>query len=120
MRTGPHQAGPGHVSAPDPCLSKAWVFSVPESRDPAVDGPDHTRRGPGPVPGVQDAPVGVLDLARRSGLHVHGSGTFLWGSGPTVDFLEYIIFSSHVATLEPPTWWSRVLFTTRLEVAAWV
>jgi hypothetical protein len=83
-----------------------------------VGGLDPTRRGPGPVLGVRDAPVGVLDLARRSGLHVQGSSTFLWGSGPTVDILEYIIFSGHVATPEPPTWWSRVLFTTRLEVAA--
>jgi hypothetical protein len=104
MRTGPHQAGPRHVSAPDPCLSKAWVFSVPESRDPAVGSPDSTRRGPGPVPGVQDAPVGVLDLARRSGLHVQGSGTFPRGSRPTVDILEYTVFPGHVATLEPSTW----------------
>jgi hypothetical protein len=34
--------------------------------------------------------------------------------------LEYIIFSSHVAGLEPSTWWGRALFTTRLEIAAWV
>jgi hypothetical protein len=34
----------GHVSAPDPRLAliKAWVFSVPKSRDPAVSGPDPT------------------------------------------------------------------------------
>jgi hypothetical protein len=44
----------GHVSAPDPCLAliKAWVFSVPESRDPAVSGPDPTQRCPGPISGV--------------------------------------------------------------------
>jgi hypothetical protein len=38
----------GHVSASDPRLAliKAWVFSVPESRDPAVSGPDPTQRGP--------------------------------------------------------------------------
>jgi hypothetical protein len=24
-----------------------------------------------------------------------------------------------MATLEPPTWWGGVLFTTRLEIAAW-
>jgi hypothetical protein len=66
MRTGPHQAGPGHVSAPDPCLSKAWVFSVPESRDLAVGSPDPTQRGPRPVLGFRVALVGVLDLARRS------------------------------------------------------
>ena len=39
-----YTVGSGHVSAPDPRLAliKAWVFSVPESRDPAVSGPDPT------------------------------------------------------------------------------
>jgi hypothetical protein len=64
MRTGPHQARPGHVSAPDPCLSKAWVFSPKSSgtrlwvvwtprrgvRDP-IRRSGRTRRGPGPCPG---------------------------------------------------------------------
>jgi hypothetical protein len=73
MRTGSHQAGPGHVLALDPCLSKAWVFSIPESQDPAVGSPDPTQRGPGharggPGPcsevrstciGVQHFPMGV-------------------------------------------------------------
>jgi hypothetical protein len=27
------------------------------------------------------------------------------GSRPTVDALEYIVFSGHVAALEPSTWW---------------
>jgi hypothetical protein len=70
-----------------------------------------------------------------------GSGTFPWGSGLIVDILEYIIFSAHVAALEPPTWWGRVLLlaqssrpmlgramawsthctlTTRLKITAWV
>jgi hypothetical protein len=82
MRTDPHQAGPGHVSAPDPRLSKAWAFSVPEPRDPVVGSPDPTQRGPGPVLGVRVALVGVPDPTRRSGLHVQGSGTFPWGSDP--------------------------------------
>jgi hypothetical protein len=112
MRTGLHQAGPGHMLAPNPCLSKAWVFSVLESRDPAVGSP-------GPVLGVRVVPVVVLDLARRSGLHVQGSNTFPWGSGPTVGILECIVFSGHVATPGPSTWWSQVLFTTRLKIAAW-
>jgi hypothetical protein len=60
-----------------------------------------------------------MDLTRRSGPYVQGSGTFPWGSGPTVDILEYIVFSGHVATPEPSTWWGRVLFTTRLEIATW-
>jgi hypothetical protein len=111
----------GYVSAPDPFLAliKACVFFVSESRDPAASGPDPTQRGSGPVPGVRFVPVEVLDLARRSGPYTQGSGTFPWGSGPTVDTLEDIVFSGHMAALEPYTWWGRVLFTTRLEIAAW-
>jgi hypothetical protein len=65
MRTGLHQAGPRHMSAPDPCLSKGWVLSAPESWDPAVGSPVPTQRGPGPVPEVRVALAGVLDLAPR-------------------------------------------------------
>jgi hypothetical protein len=112
----------GHMSAPDPRLAliKAWVFFVLESQDPAVSGPDPTQRGPEPILGVQFAPMGVLDFTRRSGLYIHGSGSFPWGSGPTVDTLEYIVFSGHMAAPEPSTWWGRALFTTRLEIAAWI
>jgi hypothetical protein len=84
-----------------------------------VSGPDPTQRGPGPVLGVRFASVEVLDLTRGSGLYMQGSGTFPWGSGPTVDTLEYIVFSGHVVAPEPSTWWGRVLFTTRLEIPAW-
>ena len=79
-----HAVWSGHVSAPDPRLAliKAWVFFVPESRDPAVSGPDPTQRGPEPILGVRFAPVEVLDLTRRSGLFVQGSGTFPWGPDP--------------------------------------
>jgi hypothetical protein len=68
----------GHVSVMDPrlVLIKAWVFFVPESRDPAVSGPDPTQRGPEPIPGVWSAPVEVLDLTQRSGLYIQGSDTF--------------------------------------------
>jgi hypothetical protein len=99
------------VSAPDPRLAliKAWVFSILESRDPAVSSLDPTQRGPDPILGVRFASVGVLDLTRRPGLYIQGSGTFPWGSGLTVDTLEYIIFSGHVAAPEPSTWWGRVL-----------
>jgi hypothetical protein len=112
----------GHVSAPDPHLAliKAWVFFVPKSRDPTMSGPDPTQRGPEPTLGVRFAPVDVLDLTRRSSLYIQGSDTFPWGSGPTVDTLEYIIFFGHVAPPEPSTWWGRVLFTTQLEIATWV
>jgi hypothetical protein len=96
----------GHVSALDPRLAliKAWVFFVLESRDLAVSGPDPTQRGPEPVPGVRFTPVGVLDLTRRSDPHIQGPGTFPWGSGPTVDALEHIVFSGHAAAPESSTW----------------
>jgi hypothetical protein len=66
---------------PDPLLAliKAWVFFVLESQDPAVSGPDPTQRGPRPVPGVRFVPVEVLDLARRSGPYMQGSGHFPMG-----------------------------------------
>jgi hypothetical protein len=50
---------------------------------------------------------------------MQGSDTFPWGSGPTVDTLEDIVFFGHVAALELSTWWGRVLFSMRLEIAAW-
>ena len=74
-----------------------------------MSGSDPTPRDPGPILGVRFAPVEVLDLTRRSGLYIQGSGTFPWGSRLTVDTLEYIIFSSHMAALEPSTWWGPVL-----------
>ena len=69
----------GHVLALDPRLTliKAWVFSVPESRDPAVSGLDPTQRGPDPILGVRFAHVEVLDHTRRPILYIQGSGTFV-------------------------------------------
>jgi hypothetical protein len=109
------------VSAPDPCLAliKVWVFFVSESRDPTVSGSDPTQRGSGPVPGVRFVPAKVLDPARRSGPYMQGSNSFPWGCGPTIDTLEDIVLSGHVAALEPSMWWGRVLFTMRLEIATW-
>jgi hypothetical protein len=52
----------------------------------------------------------VLNLARRSGLCIQGSGTFPWGSGPTVATQEYVVSSGHVAAPLPPTWWGHVFF----------
>jgi hypothetical protein len=63
-------------SGPRLTLIKAWVFFVSESRDPAVSGSDLTQRGLGPVLGVRFVPVEDLDLARRSGPYMQGSGTF--------------------------------------------
>ena len=86
------------MSAPNPRLAliKAWVFFVLESRDPTEGGSDPTQRGPGPVLGVRFVPAKVLDPARRSGPDMQGSDTFPWGSRPTVDTLEDIVF--------PATW----------------
>jgi hypothetical protein len=110
----------GHVSAPDPRLAliKAWVLFVPESWDPTEGGPDPTQRGPGLILGVRSIPAEVLDPARRFGSDMLGSDTFPWGSGPTVDTLEDIVFPGHVATPELSMWWDRVLFTLRLEIVA--
>jgi hypothetical protein len=90
----------GHVSAPDPRLAliKAWVFFVPESREPAVSGPDPTQRGPEPILGVRFAPVEVLDLIRRSSLYIQGSDTFPWGPDPLL--IPWSI-SSSLATWRP-------------------
>jgi hypothetical protein len=100
-----------HASAPDPRLAliKAWLFSVPEYGDPAMSGPDPTQRGPEPIRGVRFVLVEALDLTRRSGLYIQGSDTFPWGSGLTVNALEYIIFSSHVAAPKLSMWRGRVL-----------
>jgi hypothetical protein len=99
------------VSAPDPRLAliKAWVFSVPESRDSAMSGPDPTQRGPDLARGVRFAHVEVLDHTRRPGLYMQGSGTLPWRSGLTDDALEYISFSGYVVAPEPSTWWGREL-----------
>jgi hypothetical protein len=45
----------------------------------------------------------------RSVLYIQGSSTFPWGPELTVDALEYITFSGHVASPEPPTWWGQAL-----------
>jgi hypothetical protein len=88
------------VSASDPHLAliKAWVFSVPESRDPAVSGPDPTQRGPDPILGVWFVPVEVLDLTRRPGLYIQGSGTSAWGSRPAGDAQECAALWTHGGT----------------------
>jgi hypothetical protein len=81
-----------------------------------MGGPDLTLRDPDPIQGTRHAYLGVPDRIRGSRLCVQGSGAS--SSGPTDCILGYIIFSGHVVPLEPSTWWGRVLFTARLEVAA--
>jgi hypothetical protein len=113
MRAGPHQAGPGHASTLDPCLSMAWVFSASESRGLAESSLDPTQRGSGPDPEVRVALAGILDLAPEvqstcTGVRYFPMGvrTHCWLLG----ILGYIVLSSHMATLGPSTWRSRVLF----------
>jgi hypothetical protein len=48
--------------------------------------------GPDPILGVRFAHVEVLDQTWRPGPYIQGSDTFPWGSGLTVDALEYITF----------------------------
>jgi hypothetical protein len=74
-----------------------------------VGGLDPIWGGPDPIPGVRSVHVGVLDQTWRSGLYIQGSGTFPWGSRLTVDTLEYITFTGHVAVPDPPMWWGQVL-----------
>jgi hypothetical protein len=99
--------------------NKVWVFFVLKSRDPVVSGPNPTLRGLGPIQGVWFVPVEVLDRTWWSSPYIQGSVTFPWGSGPSADILEDIVFSGHVAAPEPSAWWGRALFATRLEIAAW-
>jgi hypothetical protein len=110
-----------HVSAPDPRLAliKVRVLLLLESRDLVVSDLGPTQGGSGPVSGVQSVLVEVLDPAQRFGLCIQGSDTFPWGSGPTVDTMEYIVSSGHVAAPVLPTWRGQALFSTWLEAAAW-
>jgi hypothetical protein len=118
MRIGPEDpTRPGmdtcrHLT-PVWALIKAQVCSVLEPWDPTVGGPDPIRGGPDPILGVRSVNVGVLDQTWRSGLYIQGSDTFPWGSGLTVDALEYITFSGHVAAQDPPMWWAQALLLTQ-------
>jgi hypothetical protein len=112
-RIGPHRVVTGPLPRSCPRLVHVLSWGL------AVLGPDPAQGGFGARSRCPGTPVEILDLTRRSGLYVQGSGTSPWGSGPTVDTLEHIVFSGHVATRESTTWWGRALFTTGLEVAAW-
>jgi hypothetical protein len=74
-----------------------------------VGGPDPILGGPNPILGVRFAHVEVLGQTWRPGPYIQGSGTLPWGSELTVDALEYITFSGHVAAPDPPTWWGQEL-----------
>ena len=74
-----------------------------------MGGPDPILGGPNPILGVRFAHVEVLGQTWRPGPYIQGSGTLPWGSGLTVDALEYITFSGHVAAPDPPMWWGQAL-----------
>jgi hypothetical protein len=59
--------------------------------------------------GITFAHVEVLGQTWRPGPNIQGSGTLPWGSGLTVDVLEYITFSGHVAAPDTPMWWVQAL-----------
>jgi hypothetical protein len=103
-----HTVWSEHVSAPDPRLAliKAWVFFVPESRDPSQGSGSRPWRSL-TLPG---GPVCVCRGLAPS----HG------GPDPLLIPWRVFVFSSHVAAPEPSTWWGRSSFTTRLEIATWV
>jgi hypothetical protein len=94
------------------------MLGYPLSQDLVMGGLDLTRRDPDPIQGTWYAYLGVPDRIRGSRLCVQGSDASSWRSGPTDCILGYIIFSGHVAPLEPSTRWGRVMFTVRLEIVA--
>jgi hypothetical protein len=134
MRIGLDHTRPGldtcQLWTPAWALIKARVCSVLEPWDPTVGGLDPIWRGPDPILDVQSGPTwrfglyiqgswtnlevqtvypGVLDQLGGPDCICRGSDTFPWGFGLTIDALEYITFSGHVAAPEPPTWWGQVL-----------
>jgi hypothetical protein len=126
-------------------LIKDRVCSVLGPWDPTVGGPDPIRggvripfQGSGPYTWGSWTKLGGPDCISRVR---QGSGTLPWGSGLSVDTLEYITFPGNVVVPDPPMWWGQVLllaqssrprlgeswpsptyssFTTRLKIVAWV
>jgi hypothetical protein len=81
----------------------------PGTLGPHCGRPGPHTRGPDHILGLRFAHVEVLDQTWRPRPYIKGSGTFPWGSGLTSDALEYVTFSGHVATSDPPIWWGQVL-----------
>jgi hypothetical protein len=92
MRIGPERTRAGldtcQLRTPAWALSKALGPHCGRSRSHSR-GPVRTLGGPG--------------------LYIQGSGAFPWGSGLTIDALEYSSFSGHVVAPEPHTWWGQAL-----------
>jgi hypothetical protein len=89
--------------------TRARVVQRRHVRFPTMGGPDPYEGGSGSHSRGLVRTRGGPRPTWRSGLYIQGSGTFPWGSGLTIDALEYITFSRHVAAPEPPTWWGQVL-----------
>jgi hypothetical protein len=81
----------------------------PRTLGPHCGRPRPHTGGLDPILGVRFAHVGVLGQTWRPGPYIQGSGTLPWGSELTVDALEYITFSGHVAALDPPMWLGQAL-----------
>jgi hypothetical protein len=81
----------------------------PGTLGPHCGWPGPHTGGLDPILGVRFAHVEVLGQTWRPGPYIQGSGTLPWGSGLTVDALEYITFSGHVAAPDPPMWWGQAL-----------
>jgi hypothetical protein len=94
----------------DTCLlwTPVWALSKVLGPHCGRSGP-HTGGGPNPILGVRFVHVGVLDQLGGPYCISRGSITFPWGSGLTIDALEYITFSGHMAAPVPPTWWGQAL-----------
>jgi hypothetical protein len=101
-----------------PSLDKGLGILCPRILGPCCEWPGPHKKRSGTRPGGLVCTRGGLGPCPKVRFVYAGSDTFPWGSGPTVDILECIIFSGHVVAPEPSTWWGRVLFTTRLEIAA--
>jgi hypothetical protein len=138
MRIGPERTRAGL----DTCQLRtpAWALSKVLGPHCRRSGP-HTGGGPDPILGVRSIHLGVLDQPGGPDRISRGPTLSHGGSGLTIDALEYITFSGHVAAPEPPTWWVRCCcwprvvtqgwgesqpgpthnsFTTRLKIATWV
>jgi hypothetical protein len=77
---------------------------------------------PDPILGVRFAHVEVLNQTWRPGSYIQGFDTLPWGSGLTVDALEYITFARQTQLqprtrpcggvrrcCNPPMWWGQAL-----------
>jgi hypothetical protein len=129
-RTSLHQTRSGHVSVLDPRLGpiQGPGMFCPRTLGPPYGRPTDPIRGGVRIPfqgsdlhtwrsginlGGPNCISAVQDQPWASELYIRGSGTLSWGSGLTVDALEYATFSRHVAASDPLMWWGRALLWTQ-------